>query len=151
MENLPDYSDTAGGWASEEKIEIRGWDGSGEPQFTDDTIGFNGNEHQMVDGEEQNLSHETFRLDRTYHPESWERPEKEGGYGQFCKTARKPYDLLVCGVLILLKYYFPKSEVSSDGNYEDWKAARIWYQVTFPDRQLPENGPWQENFYEEES
>jgi len=92
---------------------------------------------------------ETFRLDRWHHPETWE-PKERGGYFSFCKTRRLPYDLLVCAVLILLKHHFPKSEVSSDGDYSDWVPAREWYQSVFPTRDLPEDGPWQEGYEEQE-
>ena len=33
----------------------------------------------------------------------------------FCKTARKPYDLPVCEMLLVLKAYIPHFELSSDG------------------------------------
>ena len=50
----------------------------------------------------------------------------------FCKTARKPYDLLVCACLIatheILGY-----DVSSDGDLEDWKPAINFYFKTVYD------------------
>ena len=106
---LPDTSETAGGYASDDKIKIRGWDGTGKPTFKDDGISFNG------DGDN---GHETFSID----------PKKDDW--NFCKTARKPYDLLVVACLIaaheILGY-----EVSSDGSFEDWKPAIEFYMDTF--------------------
>jgi len=60
------------------------------------------------------LSHETFYIERKVTEDSW----------LFCKTARKPYDLMVCAVLILYKYYFPEITVDSDGEFNDeWIPA----------------------------
>lgn len=39
------------------------------------------------------------------------------GKWEFCKTARKPYDLAVCEVLLVLKAYLPNMSLSSDGFY----------------------------------
>ena len=45
--------------------------------------------------------------------------KKQSEYGKgdfaFCKTARKPYDIVVCEVLLVLSAYMPGLEVSSDG------------------------------------
>lgn len=42
----------------------------------------------------------------------------------FCKTARKEYDIVVCLVLLCLKNeYGDKFHLSSDGNANDWKRA----------------------------
>ena len=39
----------------------------------------------------------------------------------FCKTARKPYDAVVCAALIILKHYMQDAvEISSDGKASDW-------------------------------
>ena len=45
---------------------------------------------------------------------------------QFCKTARKPYDLAVCACLIAFKKHLGADiELSSDGDWdEEWKPAR---------------------------
>lgn len=43
----------------------------------------------------------------------------------FCKTARKPYDAVVCAVLILAKAYFGKNiEISSDGDWAEWQEGK---------------------------
>ena len=44
----------------------------------------------------------------------------------FCKTARKPYDLLVCACLIAAKKEL-NYEVHSDGKKEDWQPAIDFY------------------------
>lgn len=54
----------------------------------------------------------------------------------FCKTARKPYDLVVCMVLLSLQYHVNTSKVSSDGNIEDWEHAIDLWKELFPERNL---------------
>ena len=40
---------------------------------------------------------------------------------EFCKTAYKPYDLIVTAVLSLAKYYFKDDiDIGSDGGNSDW-------------------------------
>lgn len=116
-------------------IEICGGDGHFNPTFCAARVCFNGNAEK---GEE----HETFYIDT------------EDGAFNFCKTARKPYDLLVCLMLLAFKYYFKDDfEYSSDGvtresikepeSLEYWKsigwepkiedewetAYKVWEQV----------------------
>jgi hypothetical protein len=45
--------------------------------------------------------------------------------GNFCKTARKPYDLLVTAALCILYYHLGPTvvDVASDGDYPDWAAG----------------------------
>jgi hypothetical protein len=54
-------------------------------------------------------------------------------YFYFCKTARKPYDLAVCLVLLSLVQNAPKSvEISSDGDWNvEWAEARKVYKELF--------------------
>lgn len=81
-------------------VEIAGWDGTGEPIFTDSVICFNGKGDEM--------SHETFYIDNS------------GETYEFCKTARKPYDIVVCCFLLAFKKVFGKDFVySSDGITRD--------------------------------
>lgn len=56
---------------------------------------------------------------------------------EFCKTARKPYDLAVCSVLILASLLCDSGEISSDGigsTYTDseWLDAVIFLADLFP-------------------
>lgn len=50
----------------------------------------------------------------------------------FCKTARKPYDLLVVGVLCAAKDIL-KYDTSTDGDFEDWFAGIGLYVETMYD------------------
>lgn len=44
----------------------------------------------------------------------------------FCKTARKNYDPAVCAMLILAKkHYGDDVEISSDGDWSEWKPGRL--------------------------
>lgn len=81
--------------AKAEGIIIRGWDGNGEPEL-DERIAFNGD---GASGED----HETFIF----------RPDMRSFY--FCKTARKPYDLIVTASYLVIRMYMPDAEISSDG------------------------------------
>mgnify|MGYP003971381979 CR=1 FL=1 len=78
------------------------YDNDAKPEANDSSIRFNGIDE---DG------HETF----------WVSPEATGF--SFCKTARKPYDLAVCEVLIILSCLCG-FDVSSDGDFDDeWAEA----------------------------
>ena len=89
------------------KSGISGWDGSGEPSFSDTEICFNGN--RSFDKESYDLSHETFSIGIFL----------DTGLN-FCKTARKPYDKQVVACLYLLEKFFGDDvEVGSDGDNSD--------------------------------
>ncbi|EPS36721.1 hypothetical protein H072_9721 [Dactylellina haptotyla CBS 200.50] len=98
---------------------IAGPYGKDEPIATDDTVAFNGA------GED---SYESMVL--TFG--------EDIPFG-FCKTQYKPYDQVVGAVLLRCAFYNPGFDVSSDGAWEDWKAARELYQTAFgTDAQKPE-------------
>ena len=108
--NLPNTSETAGGYCSDEKIEIGNSLGElskdNQPEFSTKIVIFNGvgeNAHEGFFIEYNNLDEEC------------------------CKTNRKPYDFLVCACLIaaadILGY-----RLESDGNIEDWKPAISFYK-----------------------
>lgn len=70
--------------------------------------------------------HETFLLD-------WD--ENDFAY---CKTANKPYDLIVCALLIAASYHFGKLiEISSDGEAADWETAVVFTQEVLGYSKLP--------------
>lgn len=92
---LPSTTDTAGGYHSSDPLSIKCGMGRGEPEFSANRIDFNGNEFL-------GLEHETFRIER--------RVENE-----FCKTNRKPYDLLAVACLIAASQMLPGFTFSSDG------------------------------------
>jgi len=93
---------------------IRGGLGVGKPIMNESQVWFNGDEKTGMD-------HETF--DMKWYP--------EGGIAKdFCKTNRKPYDILVCVSLIAFKYFFNNPKVfnfSSDGDNSDWEEAKDLY------------------------
>lgn len=91
-------------------FKLAGGDGTGEPIFNDDKVCFNG-----VEGEED-LSHETCYIALDNSDFDFD----------FCKTARKPYDVAVCLTLLCFKKVFGEDfNYSSDGNNGDygWELA----------------------------
>jgi hypothetical protein len=131
-EHLPDHSESAGGYYKEYPIRLRGGNGTGEPEFSNDLIAYNGDDETGND-----LAHETFYFERVIDKEDHYRrddPPEDDLWFECCKTARKPYDLFVCANLIAIKYHFPETKISSDGGYADWKPAVDWYVSVFPDR-----------------
>jgi hypothetical protein len=98
--------------------KICGGLGKGSPIINDTEIWFNGDISQSLD-------HETFGI-------HWSRPNVLGQWRDFCKTARKPYDLVVCFSLLIFAETFPEAfEFSSDGNIEDeeWQRAVELYEA----------------------
>lgn len=108
-------------------------DGPDEPaKVTDSMIVFDG---RGVQG------HETFLFSR-------QKPETEKSTSTrmrtehfgFCKTAMKPYDLVVCLCLLSLVRHAPECvRISSDGNWdEEWLEARKVYKQLFGVNSEPE-------------
>lgn len=78
-------------------------------------------EHEIRFNGVGELSHETFLL-------MIENPSFE-----FCKTARKPYDLPVCCMLILASLFADSGEISSDGigeSYCDQEWRDAWKHLS---------------------
>lgn len=51
---------------------------------------------------------------------------------EFCKTQYRPYDIVVCTVLLRAQHYYGAAiKVSSDGGPEDWEPARSLYASLF--------------------
>ena len=93
------------------------WDTPGAPVVTETEIRFNGI------GED---GHETFY----YEADKGERldyePDKR--YFDFCKTAQKPYDVVVMKVLLVLARYIPTFDLKSDGAFlDEWKETLDWF------------------------
>ena len=97
--------------------------------ITDDMIWFNGRE-------ENDQCHETFHLERKSTEESYRTQQTSDINGKpipfeegeecftFCKTARKPYDIVVCCCLLIAKHYVGDLiKVSSDGDETEWNDA----------------------------
>lgn len=113
-DNLPKKTDTAGGYHSDDELELAngmGDEGS-KPTFNNKMVDFNGK------GE---LGHETFRI--------FADPLKNES--DFCKTARKPYDLLVVACLIaafqILNYRFSSDGFKKDETCDDLQPAIDFY------------------------
>ncbi len=93
------------------------------PHFGTDRVQFNG-----VGGE----AHETFVVERNYTPYPGQTPPGRGeGWFEFTKTARKPYDCVVCACLVVFHHHFGMAyAVRSDGDDGDegWVTARAFCQ-----------------------
>lgn len=85
------------------KVSICGGMGTGEPIISEEYVSLNGDESKGED-------YESFVV--TKEPQDFE----------FCKTARRPYDEVVCACLLLMEDILGNSvKVSSDGDRElDW-------------------------------
>jgi hypothetical protein len=109
---------------AEKKIDlVWEYDVTKPPEVSPDLIRFNGWKDE---------GHETFLVTR----EMPEIPGYDPGAKEsfdFCKTARKPYDLAVCLALLSMKRHAPKSvKVSSDGDWDgEWTEARNVYRRLF--------------------
>jgi hypothetical protein len=112
-DNLPEKTDIVGGYYSDDLLEIAGPMGDGEPIFNNTTVAFNGK-----DGE-KDLGHESFMIN------------KSNSGGEFCKTAQKPYDLLVVACLIaawqILDYRFSSDGFNRDETCEDLQSGIDYY------------------------
>lgn len=75
---------------------------------------------------------ETFFLSKERAPaKPWQKRGERGW--DFCKTAHKPYDLIVTAMLCYLESTFPDHfSVSSDGTPADWEAGRALAAGIFP-------------------
>jgi hypothetical protein len=103
----------------ENKALLFGADGTGKPVFNDKEILLNGNAKTDED-------HETFGVEFGIKKDF-----------DFCKTARKPYDLAVCKILLVLTLS-KGFNISSDGTNqndadetylgdESWPEALAWF------------------------
>jgi hypothetical protein len=93
-------------------VPLAGRDGTGPAIFRADEIGFNGLGPD---------AYETFAVARML-PNRLGEPR----IFEFCKTARRPYDLCVQAALIVLKQHLGgEISVSSDGEDADWESARV--------------------------
>lgn len=98
--------------ANSQREILAGWDGEGNPEIDSDKISFNGKEPD---------DYETFDFHRF----------ELGKDFNFCKTAQKPYDVVVTACLAVAAEVIGDGiEVSSDGNGEDWEeGARLASKV----------------------
>ena len=89
-----------------------------------------------VDGDSVRLngygedSHESFVWEKVCpQPQEW---VKDKGYFDFCKTNRKPYDIVVTALLLAVREaYGDAVRISSDGGFFDWKdGVRLFEEAT---------------------
>lgn len=93
------------------KIKLCSYDDGDKPIITSAQIVLNGI------GENSYLK---FVLELNAPKGSYEQTNKDGLIFNFCKTARKPYDFVVCCALIIAKHHLgDQISISSDGNIED--------------------------------
>jgi len=105
---------------TQDLFRVCGGLGEGKPIFNESEVWFNGDEKNELD-------HETFNV-------RWRDFLKNESRG-FCKTAYKPYDLLVCfSILALAEEFKNRFTFSSDGDEQDWKQAFELYE-TFTGKQ----------------
>jgi hypothetical protein len=97
-------------------IEVRGWDSTGRPDFSELHFSLNG-------------GCETF----SWPSSAGEGNSLSGGKSfDFCKTQLLPYDAVVTAILIRAKHVYGDAlEVSSDGSWEDWAEGARLYEATF--------------------
>jgi hypothetical protein len=131
--NLPERSITAS-CSYKEPIIICGWNEETGEYDRAKPIICDGGETVAFDGEGK-LGHESLVIERKLPEEhkKYHCPDMETGlYFSFCKTARKPYDTMVCLALISMKRWFMhKVVVSSDGDREEWQPALdLYYKLT---------------------
>ena len=114
--------------------EVQIGDGSGktgsEPILGPDEINFNA----IHPGNFEDFCYPPdFELNQGLHP-----PESKGF--SFCKTARKPYDVVVCATLIAIKHHLGDYvSVSSDGDFDNANEWGPAYDLYFRalQRELP--------------
>jgi hypothetical protein len=114
LKKIPTPFETAG-QVYEKPLVLKGGCGIDEPFFTKKEIWFNGDK---TDGD----NHETFYFSSTDKTDF-----------DFCKTARKPYDIAVCLCLLSLGNNIEGFTFTSDGNYQDWIAPIHIYQDNIGD------------------
>jgi hypothetical protein len=107
-------------------IDISGWDGNGDPVFDAGEVCFNGS---FADGDD----YETFRIERVYEPNQFEDVDESGMYFTFCKTARRPYDIVVLGCLLFAKFRFGNLvKITSDGGSDALNEAYSVFSEIMP-------------------
>ena len=87
-----------------QNIVIRGGNGEGKPEVTDEIISFNGDADNGFDSERFYIS----RIEKN-HRTSTDKladEDKDGFYFKSCKTSLEPYDLVVVASLVAFKYRF---------------------------------------------
>jgi len=108
---LPKHSKSSGAYYALEPLIIKG------VVLNENEIKFNGgNKIENGGNKIEDLAHEDFHVSRIN-----KTIKNRNG---FCKTNRKPYDLYVQVVLIILRHHFEDDFIfRSDGDFEEWSEA----------------------------
>lgn len=87
-----------------QNIVIRGGNGEGRPEITDEIISFNGDRDNGLDSERFYISRiekgDRSSIDKLVNG------DKDGLYFKSCKTSLEPYDMVVVASLVAFKYRF---------------------------------------------
>ena len=67
--------------------------------------------------------HETFYFQVPPKAESYQKFDEKGFLFNFCKTARKPYDIVVCKVLLILKAELGKKMILSSDGFSNYTCS----------------------------
>ena len=116
--------------AQAQGMNIRGGDGSGEPEFTEGYFRLNGDR-------KDDQWYETFAWLAMPEQSEWQAKmyadtEKENDIFGYCKTNWKPYDAVVTAILIRAKVIYGELvDVYSDGTWEQWQTGRDLYEKVF--------------------
>lgn len=132
------YGPTAGSSDGDEQLPLaivsQGLVGAGKSIFGKGVVGFNGAGYADAD-------HETFWLPQKIAngAQKWEMEDvAKGNRFHFTKTARKPYDVMVCACLLALKKRAASAwEISSDGNVADWASSYRFAKSALGTKVLP--------------
>jgi len=137
--NMPSYNTNAETYYADNLLLIDDQQG-GEPILNEKEILFNGTDANF-NYDENNypaMSHETFHLEQNPQPFYPSQKDVNGYIFKFCKTARKPYDLIVQACLLVYKHYSPDTiSLGSDGDDEEWKLSEkfvtdvLGYKIRF--------------------
>jgi hypothetical protein len=120
--------DRGGEYYNDVPLILRGGSGTGPPVLDQTEISFNG------DGD-VSLDHETFFFPKDAYLREWQFGRfPPGTTWDFCKTARKPYDLAVCCALLVIKVHLGALfSFSSDADSIDegtWLTAQELVRAT---------------------
>lgn len=121
ISSLPATSASAGGYYSDEPLELANGFGEEDPVVDDDEIWLNG---------KGKLGHETFHLSKV-KPENPDYVKDRESYWDFVKTARKPYDLIVTAILFAANVVAPNTlQYDSDGDNSEWtEGVKLFAQA----------------------
>jgi len=104
-------------------IVLLGWDRE-KQEYTADAPLYD--KHMIAISAPEDEVCETFCMDKVIDPDE---------HMMFCKTARLPYDLTVCLILLRMRATTPNFNFNSDGDLDsepEWIAARKAYAEIFP-------------------